>query len=68
MRTFLKFGGSVSGSVFLIAVGFAVVLLVNWGISQSRAEKDTNVLQRASPDGKMIAENSHVSNRDVGWP
>jgi hypothetical protein len=42
--------------VFLIIVGLAVVLFVNWGISQSKAEKDKLVLQRPLPDGKLIAE------------
>lgn len=56
MRTFLKAAGWISATVFVIVLGLIVVLIVNWGMSQSKAEKDIEVLRKPSPDGRFIAE------------
>jgi hypothetical protein len=56
MRRFLKIVCWFSGTVFVIFVVLLLALFVDWDVSASRTERDRTVVQKPSPDGKLVAE------------
>jgi hypothetical protein len=58
----------IFGSVLAIILTLVTALAVDWGISQSRAERDRIILQRTSLDGKRIAEIHTFTTARWGGP
>jgi len=55
-RLFLKVAGWVCGLALLAVFGSLAVLMIDWGKSTAKTEKDTLIRDKTSPNGKFVAE------------